>query len=946
MADPSLKKIELIHSSSQGNLWDETVRAYAQALREHTFQPPRWIVADGRHRRAAEIALLRASGRSGFPTGGICTLASFAGEVLGWPVQTALASPTIASLTLTDLLSQNPPEHYRASSDKPGFASAFWSAVVEAESRGHFPSGSIPGAKGARPSPEFRDLQKRLHESLAKQQLCTPGKFLLDAIDALEKSLHRKSSITSSLFIGPILNLSPLDRAFLRALISRADHVRLALAAGLNPETWLNSADIQEGGDVSGFAQLVAEVLCLRPLTPEADLDAVFALIAEWAARGEFHYRDIRLIHPFLSEELPRLKSAAWRYRVPIRGDLGRPLRQFPGAIALLKVLDLFESGWGRSQLLDILRSRLQHSTPDENARLIARLLETQDRRSKKPWEHWLKLAEEVEVRDLAPQLLQLADLDKAASGRMKGAAFATWAESLADFVQAQQANLKLDDEDGWIVGFEDEGWKALRKLLQVMAQFSPQPQERGVHFELLRRSLGNADFAPQDDNADAVEVCSGKKEDHLPCQVVFYLSLHSRVPTPERTSPFLSESHSPHYFEQLRLFQLQLANARQKLILSCPQHDDGGDELARSPFLHSLPGLAEAEKMGDALLERALQWPPFATLTPQFRQATRDVRASVAGRAWRHNSVQILKRASRRWSATRLSNAIQCLYLHFAGDVLRLEPQADAMIEAATPPLLGRIAHQVLQEFVARRLRGEDYDIAQRCRDRFRQVTAIYEPHLETDRAAEELVRCLAHFARLGWERLAADFNARTDRLELAFGEEKRYPLLTLGSEGGEYSVEGIIDRLDQSADGRALLIEYKYRKAEGESKDEFFEALLNGKQPQLPLYSLVAERLMGLQVAGLIQIYLRSAAIRGLKMQAFSPLFDESNLRSISAEEKQQMIANVQSLLERKANFIADGILTAYPDDFESCGPGGCAYADLCRFRGKPYETNGSRS
>jgi hypothetical protein len=48
--------------------------------------------------------------------------------------------------------------------------------------------------------------------------------------------------------------------------------------------------------------------------------------------------------------------------------------------------------------------------------------------------------------------------------------------------------------------------------------------------------------------------------------------------------------------------------------------------------------------------------------------------------------------------------------------------------------------------------------------------------------------------------------------------------------------------------------------------------------------------------------------------------------------------MMANVQSLLERKANFISDGILTAYPDDFESCGPGGCVYADLCRFRGKP--------
>ena len=70
-ACPSLMKLELIHSSSQGNLWDETIRAYAGALREPASRPPRWILADGRHRRAAEIALLRASGRAGSPIGGI-----------------------------------------------------------------------------------------------------------------------------------------------------------------------------------------------------------------------------------------------------------------------------------------------------------------------------------------------------------------------------------------------------------------------------------------------------------------------------------------------------------------------------------------------------------------------------------------------------------------------------------------------------------------------------------------------------------------------------------------------------------------------------------------------------------------------------------------------------------------------------------------------------------
>jgi len=762
-------------------------------------------------------------------------------------------------------------------------------------------------------------------------------------MQALIKGSHRKSATTPLLFIGPILNLSALDRAFTRALINRANRVHLTLTAGLAAEGWLNAADASPAADDLKSAQRIRPITFLKPLMPEEEIEAAFALMAEWIARGEVGYRDIRLIHPFLSEELPRLKSAARRYRVPIQGATAMPLSQFSGAIRLMKIFDLFESGWGRQQVLDILRSRIFQAPPDKIALMIERVLQTPDRRSKNPWEPWLNLARQIGARELEQNLLRLIGMDKAASDRIRGSEFAAWTESIMEFAQSQRSDSDADDEDGQMAESEKAGWEALRKVSRAMGRFFREPTERAVLVEVLRRSLDSAEFTPSDSFADAVEICSGHLEDHLPCKAVLYLSLHSRVPSPGRINPFLGDSHAPDYWNQLRLFHLQIANAQEKVVLSCPQHDDDGECLAPSPFLSSLPGLAEALNAGEPYLPQALRWWPFHMLSPQIRLMTRDAEISPSGRARRRNSLQILKRAGRRWSSTQLSNAIQCLYLHFAGDVLRIEPQADAVIEAATPALLGRIAHQILQEFVSKRLRGEDYDIVRRCRERYREFTAIYEPHLETDRAEEELVRCLAHFAELEWERLATDFTARTDRLELAFGEGKRYPFLTLSADEEEYFIEGIIDRLDQANDGRVLIVEYKYRKADGESKDEFCEALLQGKQPQLPLYSLAAERLMGLQVAGLLQIFLRSAAVRGLKLLEFTPLFDETGLKSVSPGQKEQMMAEVQSILQRKANFISDGVLTAFPDDFDSCGPGACPYADLCRFRGQPYDVNG---
>lgn len=936
----SAPEIEIITALHGRSLWDETLTRYAAACRDRLGLLPCWVVADGRHRRAAEIGLLRAAGRKAVPTGGICTLASLAGDILVWPVQNALASASVATFALEEILAEGPPEAYRQSSDKPGFAPAFWCALEDAESRGHFPEESLPGAAGPEPPPEFVALQRRLHQQLERRHLCTPAEFLRRALRKLEDP-SSSFRIASPIFIGPWLNVSPLDKAFMAALIKRSDQVFLAPAGGISVADLVpqDLSDLFSDTAMQSPAAQSAEMFFLRPRTSEGELDAIFAIIARWAAEGRFRYRDVRMVHPFAHEGLPRLQAAARRYRVPVKLSFKRPLSQFPGVILLLKMLDLFESDWRRQHLLDLLRSRAIAAPIAEKSRLVERVLRMPDPRSRPPWSAWLAAAQRDIAIQLVQELTQLKDLDERSRAPQTAAAFASLIRDLADFVRAASASEPRSGEDEWAPNEENAGWKSLESLLEELCCGICKAAPRSRFVEMFKCAVNSAGYDVADKRRDAVEICPGHLEDHLPAPVVIYPALHSRVPSPRRPSAFLTSETSQRYDDQLRLFNLQIGNAREFVVLSCPQYDDEGDELALSPFLSSFLQRGNDRKKSARLLEQAQSWQPHQALKGDFAEMLADSSQQTGARAVRKASLQVLKQTSRRWSPTRLENAIQCLYLHFASNILQLEPQADIVAEAVTPPLLGLIAHKALHKYVLTKIQGQSFNLEEWAMNRFQQEIARFEPHPEVDRAGAELARCLAQFAALGWEKLAADFVPQVDRLELAFGEGRDLPPLSISTPSGEFIVDGVIDRLDQSPDGRALLIEYKYRKSDVETKDEFFKALREGEQPQLPIYWMAAERLLSLKPVALLQIYLRSAVIRSLKLPELTLLSEDAQAGDLTEEEVEQMRKNIISCLTTKASEISCGVITPKPRDFGRCGPGNCPYADLCRFRGKLY-------
>jgi RecB family exonuclease len=940
-------------------MWETVLNCVAAETKGRLWDPPCWVMEDSRHRRKAEVALMRALGVKALPTKNVCTLASLAGEALRHHPQNLVVTAAAASLLLAEILAVDCPEAYRASADKPGFAEAFWHSLCDAESRGYFPDGNLPETEGSQPPLEFTSLQKRLHLRLETESRCTPGQFLLRAIHELQKP-ECDYKVSSPLFLGPMLQRSALERAFIGQLVRRGNHVSVAAAQEVPLEDLLPREFVPSVHPLTtdSSPSPPPDRFFIRPSTPEAELDAVFAVIARWVAEGRFRYQDIRLVHPQAGDALPQILRAARRYRVPVKCSVGRELKDFPGVVSLRRLMSLFESGWDRANVLDLLRSRLLDVPVEEKSKVIKAVLQKPDPRTKPPWTGWVEMARNENANLLAESFGQLQALEGERK-KQTGSTFASWIRKAARFVLERNHAHALEVFPEQVE--EEPAWKALDAVLDDLGRCFPEPVPRHRLIAELDRAVALARYLPADHRLDAVEIVPGSRDDFLPVPAVIYVGLTSAVPSPDRHNPFFASPAAISYDEKLRQFRQIISNARNTLLLSCPRFDDDGDELAVSPFLEQVPPCTEQippsplDKGGKA--EEIPPYPPLLrggekVIGSELKQSPAEqippTPLNKGGHAAQcKESLAILADRCRNWSPSRLDKAIQCRYLHFAKNILALEPRADVLAEATTQMLLGSIAHNVLEEYLRAGLQGKSYNIEEEAQKKYSARTAIFDPHPELDRAGAELVRCLTEFAPQ-LQRLAAEFAPHDKHLEVVFGSNKsteEFPALTFDYDGIRLQLQGMIDRLDCDGAGKALVVEYKYKKINGESRNDFFDEIMEGAQPQLPLYWLVAQEVMGLNPVALVQIYLRSRVMRVVRLPE-GPVFPGEGTKGmevliVSPEEIQQMLAKAADMLKEKALSLKRGDLTAWPADFDRCGPGSCAYADLCRIQ----ETRWSR-
>lgn len=268
---------------------------------------------------------------------------------------------------------------------------------------------------------------------------------------------------------------------------------------------------------------------------------------------------------------------------------------------------------------------------------------------------------------------------------------------------------------------------------------------------------------------------------------------------------------------EERALFDSAVSRSNFLVTASYPEFDARGDRAVRSRFLDDW---LEPEETTRAVRP--------AARVAAGRPAAAPIRA--AGLA------EVLRQRTARVSPSRLETFLHCPFQHFAVRTMRLHtapPRPEERLDFATQ---GEIVHAVLAEWF--RAPRDLEPLFDRIFAEYREKKRI-PWSFQTERVRNDMLDHLRAFPEQDqWPR--AQFRSRVEQsFEIALGD-------TL--------LAGKIDRLDESADGRAFVIDYKYSRAattRGKLKDE---NLL-----QAPLYLMAAERYFGVKPTGMFYIGLK---------------------------------------------------------------------------------------
>jgi RecB family exonuclease len=138
--------------------------------------------------------------------------------------------------------------------------------------------------------------------------------------------------------------------------------------------------------------------------------------------------------------------------------------------------------------------------------------------------------------------------------------------------------------------------------------------------------------------------------------------------------------------------------------------------------------------------------------------------------------------------------------------------------------------------------------------------------------------------------------------------------------------SLRGRVDRMDVSADKRALVIDYKYSgKAQMKGR---IEGSADGTQVQAGVYLLAAERAFGLRPAGMLYCHMKKEVVWDGWHTGIAGL--ESGERRTPAAFAELASDAEQAVLRVHAE-ITSGRIEPKPADMKKCA--WCDYRDICR-------------
>lgn len=203
-----------------------------------------------------------------------------------------------------------------------------------------------------------------------------------------------------------------------------------------------------------------------------------------------------------------------------------------------------------------------------------------------------------------------------------------------------------------------------------------------------------------------------------------------------------------------------------------------------------------------------------------------------------------------KRMSAGKLEMLARCPYSYFLKEILRVKPIEEVSFDAnkwLDPATRGSLLHSIFETFY-KELKQEKVKpayaihhekiiaIALRLIEQEKEITPPPNDRVY-QRELKDILACCAIFLK---EEEQHSENYDAQHFEYAFGIGESEPaIITLPS--GEVKISGIIDRVDQSPDGRYHIIDYKTGSTYGYGKNELFKG---GRQLQHMIYALAIEQ------------------------------------------------------------------------------------------------------
>jgi RecB family exonuclease len=266
-----------------------------------------------------------------------------------------------------------------------------------------------------------------------------------------------------------------------------------------------------------------------------------------------------------------------------------------------------------------------------------------------------------------------------------------------------------------------------------------------------------------------------------------------------------------------------------------------------------------------------------------------------------------VIKARHVSFTPTAIETFLQCPYQFFAEKTLKLEevpPDPSDRLDALVQGLIAHDALHLMYRDGITLAQAFEAAWADRC------AKARVLPGYRNEAVRLELFRNLQRFVN------SAPLPASSD----SEYESKITMQLPDGTE-----IKGRMDRIDVDAQGRVLVIDYKYKRETGIR--QLVKAHDNGTLVQGGLYVL-ALRSAGLQPAGMVYAgFRREASFGGWIVDgAFSDLE-----QACSTEELNDVVRRAVEVSVRSMSEIHDGRIAPAPADEAKCDR--CAYASACR-------------